>query len=103
MTTAPCKDCPDRQVGCKSTCPAWAEWEKEKARRVEEKKKNTGPRGFQDGIHRETGGQDEEKQIRQAEKEKVMSATIALRAVIDVSLLVIGAVIGYVVCCLENR
>lgn len=32
-----------------------------------------------------------------------MSATIALRAVIDVSLLVIGAVIGYVVCCLENR
>lgn len=39
MTTAPCKDCPDRQVGCKSTCPAWAEWEKEKARRVEEKKK----------------------------------------------------------------
>lgn len=28
MITAPCKDCPDRAIGCHSICPKYAEFKK---------------------------------------------------------------------------
>lgn len=30
MVNAPCKDCPDRYLGCHSSCPKYIEFRKEK-------------------------------------------------------------------------
>ena len=37
MKKAPCKDCPNRQVGCHSTCEKYIEYKKESDRIREEK------------------------------------------------------------------
>lgn len=29
FTQPPCKDCPDRSVGCHSSCPKWKDWQAE--------------------------------------------------------------------------
>ena len=41
MSNAPCKDCPDRVVGCHSTCEKYIEYRKERDKFLEERMKET--------------------------------------------------------------
>ena len=39
MVMAPCKGCEKRKVGCRSSCEAWADYEKRKAEDEERRRK----------------------------------------------------------------
>lgn len=41
MSNAPCKDCPDRVVGCHSACEKYIEYRKERDKFLEQRMKET--------------------------------------------------------------
>lgn len=53
MVSAPCKGCQKREIGCRSSCEAWADYEKRKAEDLKLRKKVTGPSKLADAYVRE--------------------------------------------------
>lgn len=41
MKAGPCKDCPDRSVGCHATCRTYLDWQAEIAKEREERQRRT--------------------------------------------------------------
>lgn len=53
MVMAPCKGCAKREIGCRSSCEAWADYQVRKAEDLERRKKIDGPAKAADAYIRE--------------------------------------------------